>query len=298
MRSRHVNEKNFTWCDVRISTVYGMLDSTPYATYDHIHSQYEMFIFKDGGGEMTVGGKSVRIGRNLCVIVPPHTVHSLRLEPGVRLLGMTVRFVYKNAVSTGNYTGDKVFDILNEVLPKTGSAAVLRGRYFGHFSSSFKDEREGSPIIASMLIRHLMEGLFIEIMRSLSRKSDDDTPIFSYTSRGLPSDLVVAIVIDEYMSKPGCTLAELSRKIKMSPRNIQRIIRNTYGKSFSERLAEIRISYATFLMSDPSLTLSEISQRANYNRYDSFRKAFVQKMGVSPTEYREAHFGINYNEKG
>ena len=116
--------------------------------------------------------------------------------------------------------------------------------------------------------------------------------IFSYTSRGLSNDLVVAIVIENYMYTPGCTLLGLSEKIKMSSRNIQRIIMNTYGKSFSERLAEIRISRAISFMSDEKLSLTEISLRANYNRYDSFRKAFITRMGVSPAEYRASHFGI------
>ena len=295
-KNKAVNEKIFTWNDVRFSTVYSMLVKAPYTALDHNHSQYEMFVFKEAKGEMRIGGKTIRLGRNMAVIVPPRTIHSVNIEAGCKVLGMIVSFVYRSVTGVPGLGADKVYDVLDACIPKSGTPSILKGKYFGYFCSAFAEETESSPLIASALIRHLLEGLFIQVIRSTLGSTEKDMSIFSYTSRGLSNDLVVAIEIDNYMYMPGCTLIGLSEKIKMSPRNIQRIIKNIYGKSFSERLAEIRITRAISLMSNSELSLAEISAMAHYNRYDSFRKAFIARLGVSPTEYRASHFGIDDNE--
>ena len=294
--TKTVNEKNFIWNDVKISTLYSNFRTPTYAAAAHVHPQSEMFVFGECHGEITVEEKKIKVQRNLAVIVPPETEHSMKLECQSGIEGMMVRFVYKHAGTATAKGSDKIFKLFDDCMPKKGDALVIKNEYFGTFASSFYDERESSEILASLLIRHLIEGLFLEVLRSSHTSSSDDTSIYSYTSRALSNELIVAVVIDDYMHLPGCTLTVLSEKLKMSPRNIQRIIRSTYGKSFSERIAELRIDSAIRMMGNSSLTLSEISQKANYNRYDSFRKAFVARMGVSPTEYRESRFGIKDKE--
>ena len=142
-------------------------------------------------------------------------------------------------------------------------------------------------LFASIMIKHLIEGLFVEMMRLLRGATDDKIPLYSHKSVALSNDLVVAILIDEFMGMPDCTLASLSAELKMSTRNIQRIIKNAYNMSFSERMSELRITRAARLIERGDYSMTEIAEMSNYNRYDSFRKAFIAKMGISPSEYKQ-----------
>ncbi len=281
-----MNEKDFVWNDVRITSVYGRFGEAPYFAAPHSHSQYELFAFSRGTGYVFADGERYRITKNSLIIVPPHKEHSVEVTGEGVVSGMTVRFTYKQAKENVR-GGDKVYQILDKLLSGLSSVAMLKNKEFGRFCEGFMSETEPNPLFASLLIKHLFEGLFLGMLRTLRGRVGDSVPLYSYKSAALSNDLVVAILIDDIMGMRDCTLASLSADLKMSTRNVQRIIKNVYNMSFSERLADIRITRAVRLMHDEGLSLSEIAEMSNYNRYDSFRKAFIAKMGVSPTEYRK-----------
>ena len=287
---RSVNETTLLWNDLAMSLVFGRFTDTPYKAVDHSHLQYEMFLFKSCSGKMTVGGDTFRITDDSAVIVAPGVRHSMESFADEPLVGMTISFSYKKISSTKYESSEKLFALFDESMKLDKGYVILKNSYFGSFCKEVEEEQESNPLIASVLIKHLFEGLFIKVLRCINERSNNGgIPLYSYTSYALSNDLVILIKLDNYMNEPGCTLTSLANKLDMSPRNVQRIIKNRYGMSFSSRLANLRISRALKLFSDESLSLFEIAERCGYNRYDSFRKAFVAKMGVSPTDYRKKY---------
>ena len=280
-----MNEKDFVWNDVRITSVYGRFREAPYVATPHSHSQYELFAFSQGTGYVFADGERYRIVKNSLILVPPHKEHSVELTGEGEVCAMTVRFTCRQVKDTAR-GGDKVFPILDKLLSGLSRVTVLKNKTFGRFCEDFINETEPNPLYASLLIKHLLEGLFIEMLRSARGRAGDSVPLYSYKSTALSNDLVVAILIDDFMGLPDCTLASLSEELKMSTRNIQRIVKNAYNMSFSERLADIRITKAARLMESDEYTLTKIAEMSNYNRYDSFRKAFIAKMGISPSDYK------------
>ena len=283
------NEKIFIWHDIKMSTVYGRIK--PEATSDtlHVHTHYEMFLLKSAKGYIETESGRIKLARNNMILIPPHTNHSLILDECSETKGMTIRFHYKKISDRRRQVSEQLFTLFDNAMPKKNCFLILKDKYFGQFYNDFFSESESNPTLALSLIKHMLEGLFLHILRLTycHNKSNENVPIYSYTTMALSSEAIIANTIDDFMLTSGCTLETLSNHLKMSPRNVQRILKKTYNKTFTERLAEVRLSKAIHLIKHSNLSLNEISEKSNYNKYDSFRKAFITEYGISPSEYRE-----------
>jgi transcriptional regulator GlxA family with amidase domain len=60
-----------------------------------------------------------------------------------------------------------------------------------------------------------------------------------------------------------------------------------YSMSFKEKLLHTRLEIASELLRDSSMPLREISQQLGFSNYSHFYKAFMERVGVSPSEYRK-----------
>lgn len=79
-------------------------------------------------------------------------------------------------------------------------------------------------------------------------------------------------------------LAELSY---MSVRNFQRIFKDATGLSPNDYLLELRIQYASKLLTETDSAIYDVSEQAGITDWFYFSKAFKRKFGVSPLKYRK-----------
>lgn len=291
MYKKERNEKKLIWHDIKLSTVYGKLKNDVGTGDQHTHSSYELFIIKSANGYIQTDIKRIKFSKNMLIIIPPHTKHSLYLHPNSNTCAITIRFDYKKINDSRRKDNEPLFFLFDNTMPAQNQFLILKDKYYGQFYDRFFSENESVPLLASSLIKHMIEGLFLKVLRCAQNMSGskEEIPIYSYTTVALSTDAIVANTIDDYIAKPGCTLEALSEQLKMSPRNVQRIFKKMYNKSFTERLTEVRLSKAITLMKTTDFPLSKIAELCNYNKYDSFRKAFILTYEVTPTQYREAY---------
>lgn len=285
------NEKTFTWNDVKLITIYGRaIKQTNISSIAHSHSQYEMFVVESGNGYLVVNDKKYRFSRNTAVIIPPNVEHARYITENVPVTEMSIFFKYKKASTYQNQNNEKLYDMFEALMPKDDNIIVLRDKYFGEFNRTFFSETESNPILASSLITNLLQTLFLKSLRILSKVQEEKSgiPIYSYKSTSLSNDLILIREIETYLSLyPNCKLSELANHLQMCTRNTQRVVKKLFGKSFSEISADNRLKRAKVLMETKDYSLTEIARRVNYNQYASFRKAFIAKFGITPSEYRE-----------
>lgn len=88
-------------------------------------------------------------------------------------------------------------------------------------------------------------------------------------------------------SNPCCSLGKMSRKLRISRRTIQNIVKAITGKRFRdlrEELLLVRIK--NLLASAPNTTVMEISLEAGYRSPRSFARAVKRACGISPQQLR------------
>lgn len=285
------NEKTFTWNDVKLITIYGRaINQINISSHTHSHSEYEMFVVEAGNGVLIVNDKKYRFSRNTAVIIPPNVDHARFFTKNVPVTEMSVFFKYKKASTYQNQNNEKLYDMFEALMPKDDNIIVMKDKYFGEFNRTFFSETESNPILASSLITNLLQTLFLKSLRILSKKQEQETgiPIYSYKSTSLSNDLILIREIETYMLfNPNCKLSDLANHLQMCMRNTQRVIKKLFGKGFSELVADDRLKKAKSLMKTTEYSLSEIARMVNYNQYASFRKAFINKYGISPSEYKK-----------
>lgn len=96
------------------------------------------------------------------------------------------------------------------------------------------------------------------------------------------------LIIEEYFlyNYGNLSLAVLSDILKLSFRQTERILHNYYGKSFSAKKLEARMSAAAILLNDKSKSITEIAAELGYSSASYFCDAFKKYYKMSPSSFR------------
>ena len=89
------------------------------------------------------------------------------------------------------------------------------------------------------------------------------------------------------------TTSKLAETLNISPRQLSRIIKATYGKTFHEILTEKRLEYATDRLVTTNHSVTSILCEVGYARSSLFYKDFAEKFNMTPTEYRKKYSNPN-----
>jgi AraC-like DNA-binding protein len=82
---------------------------------------------------------------------------------------------------------------------------------------------------------------------------------------------------------------DLAAKLHLSRRQLNRILKATYGMGFREKLLRNRMDQAKWLLRHTDKTVSAIAVEVGYSHDSAFREAFRREFGLTPQEYRLKH---------
>ena len=82
------------------------------------------------------------------------------------------------------------------------------------------------------------------------------------------------------------SLSELAGFFNYSERQLQRIIKNSTGMSFSENIQRLKLRQAARMLQNPDLSISFIAEELGYTDPSNFRHMFKKYYNMTPTEYR------------
>lgn len=88
-------------------------------------------------------------------------------------------------------------------------------------------------------------------------------------------------------SQEDISLEMIAKRVDLSPFYISKVFKEQLGINYIDFLTECRIQKAKSMMSDPELSLKEITFEVGYNDPNYFSKVFKKVCGVSPTDYRK-----------
>ena len=87
------------------------------------------------------------------------------------------------------------------------------------------------------------------------------------------------------------TVGSLAHEIATSDRQLQRVFAEVGRTTFRGELQRMRMESATRLLSDASLSVTEVASAVGYRETDQFSKVFRQRVGITPSRYRFAQPG-------
>ncbi|MGM9767212.1 MAG: helix-turn-helix transcriptional regulator [Candidatus Cryptobacteroides sp.] len=87
------------------------------------------------------------------------------------------------------------------------------------------------------------------------------------------------------IQNPDLSVARLSSAMHMSPSNLFKRVRETFGISPNALVNEIRLSKAKEILDKSETDISEIVFLTGFNSHSYFSKCFKRRFGMSPSEY-------------
>lgn len=93
--------------------------------------------------------------------------------------------------------------------------------------------------------------------------------------------------IQENYSDNNMNVSTVSNIFNKNPNYLSQVFYQQTGESILDYIRNVRIQRAKDLMSNPSLTIEEISALVGFSNTKTFRRAFCRVTGVQPSKYRD-----------
>ncbi|WP_424972749.1 helix-turn-helix domain-containing protein [Dinoroseobacter sp. S76] len=252
---------------------------------DHAHSQVHALI-KLSGPDTTyqVDGKSATLSDTQMVLVNPWIVHSNQRPPGIEptvLLALYIDTLWFGDYGPQILTGSKN-------LPFAAPVATL----------SRQVQLKALQLADQMADLHNHEEKFDILLRDLvwSVLQSSRTNVMSEqgADRSFVSDHRIRKAIKAFHSKPSkeLDLNVVAQEVGLSRSQFYARFRQCTGLSPRTYLDTLCCERASHLLSDPSVTIAEISELLGFSAQGHFTRFFKSKTGVPPNSFRMAHIEV------
>ncbi len=226
----------------------------------------EIKFIKNGKGKIIINDEIHEIDKNFYIVVPEFVSYSLIPETT-----LDVYSIYLLVDKTSGY---------KEYIPYLSKYFVGLDKYnlgvlFDDLLYEFKNRRFGyNEIVVSNF-----KNIIVKILRNADSKGDRlshwDTESLQYE--------IENILYNEFAT---ITITEISNRLHLSPRELQRYLLKNYNKSFRELKAYARMSYASNKLIYTDIKIADLAIETGYSTTEHFSFAFKEYFKETPYQYR------------
>lgn len=110
---------------------------------------------------------------------------------------------------------------------------------------------------------------------------------------------ILAVKVRDYIKEHymdcGLSIKQIAGSFHFHENYISNIYKEEYGENLSNAIEQLRIDRACELLSTTDTRIGEVASAVGYSSDSSFRRAFKKITGVSPVDYRSAHWAEDQN---
>lgn len=174
---------------------------------------------------------------------------------------------------------------IGKILQLNSSPVLLKFNEAGRIFKNIQTELSDQEIGYHACVNHLLDELFVQITRHLTRQSNpgrDFPKTFMNLEKTLRQNLSHQWTVEEMAALVGLGTTLFNEKVK-----------NYSGFSPINYLINIRISEAIKLLKRPDISLTDIALDTGFYSSQHFSTTFKKLTGYTPSEFRKNHL----NEK-
>lgn len=235
----------------------------------HNHAAYELHILLSGEATVDVEGASHVLKAGQAMLIPPGQYHC-----PVSARGVFERFAA--TFSAGEFEAlrcavgkCRVYAVTEQVLQ------LCRDIIF---------ECGADAAFSRDVLRGLLTCLMAQQFRALGLRSEAGRNQEKPITRGQHND-----IIDTYFEthlKGDARADELAQLLFVSRRQLSRVLWESYGTNFREKLIRTRLDWAAWLLRNTDKSVSSVAEEAGYTVPSSFYHVFRDRFGMTPEQYR------------
>lgn len=239
----------------------------------HAHTCYELHVVEEGCVLMYAAGTAYRVKEGELCLISPGTVHASAADASqVRRFCLSFELFSPAMPLAAHITH----------LPDCNGVHVADAKKLIPLVHQLQGEQYGRLLFSEALIRSLLSQIMIELVRCVSTSAAER----AQTGSDL-SDVRTFHIDDFFNNRFYCAEGEdtLAAELGISRRQLNRTVQRIYGKSFREKLQEVRLEAARELLLG-GMHISEIAERLGYSSSSNFSVFFKRAAGITPSEYR------------
>jgi len=156
-----------------------------------------------------------------------------------------------------------------------------------HALRQFGRELETPGMASGLMVELLLQQIMLLLLRALKQRSDSGEKLADsdYDLKNTRFNKIETFFHEHY-AEP-ITEEDLARELAVSRRQTSRILRKQCGKSFQEKLEDIRMHYALRYLLQTELPVETVAQLLGYSAPSSFFVVFKRRFSMTPTQYRQ-----------
>lgn len=254
---------------------------------NHCHSSYELHYISRGHGTLIINQNKFELTAGILYLTGPGIYHEQYTDPANPMDEYCVNFDFKRtekAKKTDEEISHMDLDIIIKVLEENNFWIGLFENTQPHVFERILQELQHHQLGYDAYIRHLISQLVIDLARLMSqqKQSEFDLPQKSLDDRR-------RLILDWFLggeSPDLLTLEDLAKKLGLSTRQLNRIIKDYYNMTYKEKLLYTKLQNAKFLLRFYDVSLDEIALMSGFSSSSYFCSVFKKFEGVTPTQYK------------
>lgn len=262
-------------CNFHAVNIISSSIDTDIPLHTHGVNCYEIHFISNGCGRLIADGNGYDISTNTLYVTGPLCDHAQLTD---KTSPMYEWCIYLRAEQNNSERSDILIDQFLSHNFWIGKDDQNILPIFERLFSELKSKSAGYANMAKLILSEIVVSVARNYFDSPAETALSSSDIYERSS----------LIIEEYFlyEYSSANLNELSHRLGLSTRQTQRLIEKNYGSTFSEKKEQARMSAARLLLSDDSLSLSEISERLGFSSQEYFSSSFKKFYGISPSHFK------------
>ena len=250
----------------------------------HSHSGFEIHCVWSGQLTVDCIAQSFVLRSGQMLILPPGMYHYLR-----SIEKKTDRMDILMEVDSGQASGDPQKNAFFQALFHQ-QPVLLQGNeqpellaLLGRIRQITKDYRD------DFVNRERLKAMCVELvllMGSVTKTCVSDQIQGTYKNKDMCNDRYIMDHFFNHNYHGSSNMEALAKRLNLSVRQTGRILQQTYGKGFREKMNECRLAVAVDLLRNTDKSMSEISEMLGYGDPANFSSFVKRQTGKSPARIR------------
>lgn len=237
----------------------------------HEHKDLELILVLENPLQITLENREYRATEGELLILNPGDLHELNatsastflcIQLDTSIFRVGLENIYFDTLNT-KLSGRKIRELL-DIMQKY----ILKDEYY------------------ELYIHYRIGKVLYELLSNVSSRT---LSIAEWNKKNKKTKLLknlLAYVDENYMHK--ISLSDFAQKENKSLSYVSHLIKSSINQSFYEYVNFVRLNAACKLMNVPDYRLMDISYDCGFSDYRYFVKAFMERFGKTPKEYRQS----------
>ncbi|MBS5932668.1 MAG: helix-turn-helix domain-containing protein [Clostridiales bacterium] len=254
----------------------------------HIHKDFtELVIVMEGTAVHVVGEESYEIKKGDIFVIGSNTAHGFKDSKNFRLCNIMFRpeLMFSQDFDIKKSKGFHALFVLEPYITK-------EYEFQSKLRLNFTDYEKVSSMIDEMMYEYkvrmdgwqeMLNSCFMRLIIYLSR-------IYKLPEKTEMCDLIYIANAISYIENhfiESITVKQLAEMAYLSVRHFSRVFTSTYHISPMQYVIKLRLHYASLLLKNTSISITNISIQSGFNDSNYFARQFKKYYHCSPSEYRE-----------